>query len=105
MGLTYLWGCRRTGQAKEEGCPLIHFGLCPRAATVTLDHPPHVGQTDPGSLIIFPAMQPLEHPKQLVCILHVETHSIVFDPNDYLAVLLQAADLDLGDVLITRVLD
>jgi hypothetical protein len=48
---------------------------------MAVNDPLHGGQPDPGSFVVFLAMQALEHPKELIGISLVEAHSVVPHKN------------------------
>lgn len=57
-----------------------------------MDDALHTGESDPGPLKLFGAMQALKNTKELVCKTHVEAHSIIADEK-YIFVLLCRAEI------------
>src|SRR5882724_6472703 len=63
---------------------------------MALDDPLHDRQADAGAFELFGRMQPLEDPKQLAGVLHVEPGAVVAHEHDQLACLFDAAHFDRG---------
>ena len=61
---------------------------------MTMDDPLYRRQTHSGAIVIFCAVQPLEHAKQFVGIAHIKPHTIVPNKKDSLVAILLAADDD-----------
>ena len=82
------------GQCKIEGGALVQSAFGPDASTVTVEDALNDRQPDAGAGEFLFAMEALEHAKELVGVLHVESCAIVaYGVNDLLRTLL-AADTD-----------
>src|SRR5215212_9849162 len=92
-------------KGKVEGSTATHAALRPSVPSVALDNTPDGGQPDAGALELLHAMQPLEHPKKLIYVLHFEANPVVADEVDGLVLLYSTADLDLGSLAGARVLE
>src|SRR5437899_1510427 len=92
-------------QRDRERRAAIHFALGLHLAAVPLDDAAHIGEADSRALEFIGAVKPLEHPEELVRVLHVETHAIVPHEEHGLVVALLRADLDLGTLPGRGVLD
>lgn len=70
------------------------------------DDAPDIGQPDPGAFELAGAVEPLEHAKKLVHVLHVEAGAVITDKNNGLIrVVVGAADRNLGLIALTGVFD
>jgi hypothetical protein len=58
--------CGRAPDGKEKGRALVHRRLGPDAPAMPLDDALHQRQAYPGTVILVGAVQPLEHPEELV---------------------------------------
>src|SRR6202022_1785057 len=64
-------------QREIKGGAALQRSLRPDAAAMAMDDPLHNGQSNAGSFEFIGAMQPLEHAKEFVCVLHVKSGSVV----------------------------
>src|SRR5712691_12960151 len=71
---------RREGEVKRGAFAGFAFG--PGTPAVAGDDAAHVGEADPAAFKFVRSVQPLEHPEQLVRILHVEAHAVVAHEQD-----------------------
>jgi hypothetical protein len=58
--------CGRPPEGKEKGRALLHRALGPNTPPMPLDDALHDRQSHPGAVILVGAVQPLEHPEELV---------------------------------------
>ena len=70
------------GQAEMEAGAPSHLSFSPNAASVPKDDPLHYGKSDTGSFKFRLAVNPLKYAEQFVCILHVESGSVIPDRID-----------------------
>src|SRR3712207_6852804 len=66
-------------KGKVEGSPATHAALRPGMASVSVNDTPDGGQPDAGALELLHVVQPLEHPKEFVYVLHIESDAVVPD--------------------------
>src|SRR3712207_4752872 len=71
--------CSRQRQRKVKGSTPAHAALCPSAPSVSANDTPDGGQPDAGALELLHVVQPLEHAKELVYVLHLESDAVVSD--------------------------
>ena len=88
----------------EGGTP-IGLAFAPDAALVTMQDALTQGQPNPGAFKLILAMQPLEHPEQLVGVGHVEAGAVVLDAVDRFAPYRLPRHRDVGYGAIARELD
>src|SRR5215212_9497881 len=81
-------------KGKVEGSTATHAALRPSVPSVALDNTPDGGQPDAGALELLHAMQPLEHPKEFIYVLHIESHAVVADEVDGLVPVALGTHLD-----------
>src|SRR5882757_7333910 len=86
-----LW---RSGKTEIQRGAFLRTTLRPDSATMAKDDAADDGQTDAGAGKFGFRMQALECAEQLVCILHVESHSVVADEVDLFRALLIRPDFD-----------
>src|SRR5450756_1084962 len=84
---------------------MVHFGLGPYPAAVTADDALHDGQANPRAFKILRPVEPLEHAKQLVHILHIKPNTVVAHKINIFAVFARATNLHDGRCPVTGVLD
>jgi hypothetical protein len=73
---------------------------------VAFDDPLHNGEAHASPLVFIGAMEPLEHPEELIGMMHIEAGAIISDKVHRRAVRFRsAADLDGGGVSVARKLD
>jgi hypothetical protein len=80
-----------------EGGTLVDFTFCPCSTPVTVNNPMDIGKTNTSAFEILLAVQALKDPKELVCVRHIETHTIVANKYNYFGFMLLETDLDLCD--------
>src|SRR5581483_8570192 len=101
---------RSLGMSGSPHCEIergaaIDSSFDPDSPAVAGDDALHDRQADAGAFKILRAMQPLEHPEQLVDVLHVEADAVVADEEDLLAAAVLRADLHRGFAARPRVFE
>ena len=85
-------------QGKAKGGTLPGLGLDRDAAAVPFDDLLADGQSDAGAGKLFPLVQPLEHAKDLVEVLRINSQSVVFHREDpFLPAMSGGGDVHLGN--------
>src|SRR5262249_38712501 len=91
---TRLSGIRATSEREVERRAVVHLGLGPHPATVSVHDALHDGQPDAGPLVVLGTMQALEDAEQLVRVPDVESYPVVLHEVHAFAVLLARTDVD-----------
>src|SRR5438105_8426440 len=94
---------RLPSQCEIERCTLVRSRFGPDAAAVTLHDALHERQSNAGAFVILGAVEPLKYAEQLVCVAHVEAHSVVAHPIHRLARGIRVANLDPRQLSLARV--
>ena len=75
------------GRKREVECrPFVHFTLCPDSPVMAMDDALDQGQADPGSFILFIAVQTLKDTEELGVESHIKTDAIISDKIDRLTI-------------------
>src|SRR5438445_9608710 len=93
-----------SSQGEVERRATIDGGLGPDPTAVPGDNAADGGQAHAGTLEFGRGVQTLEHPKQLVRVLHVEAGPVVPDQEDPLSVPSDRCEFDPGPRLVCGVL-
>src|SRR5688572_28056066 len=93
------------GQREMEGGAGIGLAVGPDSPTVPRDDLVHQREPDAGAGKVLVAVQALEHAEQSVDVARVESRAVVADEIDVLALMGDAADLDLRCGSLGRELD
>src|ERR1700690_2074587 len=87
---------RRHWDRKVKRRSLSHRSFGPRPALMQGNDATNIGQTDACTLKFLLWMEPLEHAKEPVDMVHVKPHPIVLDKKDIFTSILPASYLDFG---------
>src|SRR2546423_15108139 len=82
------------GKRKIKGGACARSAFRPGATAMPLNNAPDIGQTDPDAFKLRDRVQPLEYPKELVCVLHVEPRAVIAYMDQPVRVLIRRANFD-----------